>query len=416
MRRTTTIIIGAGQAGLAMSHCLSEQNIDNVVLERGQVANSWRTERWDSLRLLSPNWQSRLPGYSYQGSDPDGFRTLDETVQFFDGYSSQISAPIETETGVLNVEPFGSDYLVRTTQGDWQCRAVVIATGCMSTPNIPGFASKLTPGIRTLSSKDYRNPSQIEDGGVLVVGPSASGVQIAQELQLAGRQVTLSVGEHVRLPRTYRGQDILRLMDDAGIFDHTIHDVDDLNRVRRLPSMQLIGTPARATIGLNSLQDSGVQIVGRSMDASSTEIQFSGSLTNVCQLADLKMNRLLRTLDEWIDTARPGGDYQEAYQLPATAVPETPCLSIDLQDQGIKTIIWATGFRPDYSWLNVPVLDGRGRLRHDGGVVNAPGIYAMGLPFMRKRKSNFIDGVADDASALSLHLRAFLAGTTAQAA
>jgi putative flavoprotein involved in K+ transport len=416
MRRTTTIIIGAGQAGLAMSHCLAEHSIDHVVLERGQVANSWRTERWDSLRLLSPNWQSRLPGYKYQGDNPDGFRTLNETIQFFDSYSSQIATPIQTETGVLSVEPFGDEYLIRTTRGDWQCRTIVIATGCMSTPNIPAFAKDLSTSVRTLSSKDYRNPEQIEDGGVLVVGPSASGVQIAQELQLAGREVVLSVGEHVRLPRTYRGQDILKLMDQSGIFDHTIHDVDDLNRVRRLPSMQLIGTPTRDTISLNSLQTLGVEIVGRSMSARDNQIQLSGSLANVCQLADLKMNRLLRTLDEWLEQTGATGVDADAYTPAATNVPETPCLSLDLKQRGIRTIIWATGFRPDYSWLNLPVLNGRGRLIHDGGVVSAPGVYAMGLPFMRKRKSNFIDGVADDARDLSSHLNAYLSGASAQAA
>ncbi|MEM7327532.1 MAG: NAD(P)-binding domain-containing protein [Pseudomonadota bacterium] len=416
MRRTTTIIIGAGQAGLAMSHCLTEQNIDHVVLERGQVANSWRTERWDSLRLLSPNWQTRLPGYADQGSDPDGFRTLGETIALFDGYSSQISAPVETETAVLSAEAFGDGYLVRTTRGDWQCRTLVIATGCMSTPNVPAFSRDLSEGYRTLSSKDYRNPAQIEDGGVLVVGPSASGVQIAQELQRAGRDVVLSVGEHVRLPRTYRGVDILKLMDGAGIFDHTIHEVDDLGRVRRLPSMQLIGSPTRETISLNSLQDQGVEIVGRSMGARDHQIQLSGSLANVCQLADLKMNRLLRTLDDWLAQTDLVNVAEDANTPMPTRLPEMPCLSLDLKARGIKTIIWATGFRPDYSWLNVPVVNGRGRLRHDGGVVDAPGLYAMGLPFMRKRKSNFIDGVADDARALSTHLTTFLAGAAAQAA
>ncbi|MEM8633710.1 MAG: NAD(P)-binding domain-containing protein [Pseudomonadota bacterium] len=413
MRRTTTLIIGAGQAGLAMSYCLTEFGIDHVLLERGQVANSWRTERWDSLRLLSPNWQSRLPGYSYQGDDPDGFRTLDETIRFFDGYSSQISAPIETETDVLSVEPFGDGYIVRTTRGDWQCRAIVIATGYMSIPSIPTFAKELSTSVRTLSSKDYRNPEQIEDGGVLVIGPSASGVQIAQELQLSGKEVVLSVGEHVRLPRSYRGLDIMKLMDVAGIFDHTVDDVDDLNRVRRLPSMQLIGSPTHETIGLNTLQAQGVEIVGRSMAAHDNTIQLSGSLANVCQLADLKMNRLLRTLDAWIEQTDTPGTDMSAYTPPPTNVPESPCLSLDLKERGIKTIIWATGFRPDYSWLNVPVINGRGRLRHTGGIVEAPGLYAMGLPFMRKRKSNFIDGAADDARALSSHLNTFLSGASA---
>jgi len=218
------------------------------------------------------------------------------------------------------------------------------------------------------------------------------------------------------LPRTYRSIDILKLMDGAGFFDHTTHEIDDLNRVRSLPSMQLIGSPEHQTISLNSLQSNGVEIVGRSMCSNGNCIQLSGSLANVCQLADLKMNRLLRALDEWIAHSDIQDICSEAYDLAPTRLPETPQLSLDLKDRGIKTIIWATGFRPDYSWLNLPVINGRGRLRHQGGVVAAPGLYAMGLPFMRKRKSNFIDGVADDAAALSDHLSAYLAGTAARAA
>lgn len=416
MQRTTALIIGAGQAGLAMSYCLTLKNIDHIVLERGHVANAWRTERWDSLRLLTPNWQSRLPGFDHEVSNPDEFKTLSQTVRYFDAYARKIDAPVKTGTKVLNVSRIDNGYCVKTNQGDWLCRTLVLASGTMNTPNIPAFGAQLPVGIRSLSSKDYHNPSQIEDGGVLVVGPSASGVQIAQELQLAGRDVTLSVGEHVRMPRTYRGRDIMWLMDQAGLFDTTIHEIDDPARVRRLPSMQLIGGPSRATIGLNSLQSIGVDIVGRTMAVQDNRIQFSGSLSNVCHLADLKMNRLLRTLDNWADSTQLSDDLDPRYEMRPTCVPDTPNLTMDLPDRGIKTVIWASGFRPDYSWLDLPVLDRQGHLRHDGGVLEMPGLYALGLPFMRKRKSSFIDGVGDDARALSAHLSTYIAGGVARAA
>ncbi len=416
MRRTTTIIIGAGHAGLAMSRCLTSQGVDHVLLERGEVANSWRTERWDSLRLLTPNWQSRLPGHAYQGDNPDGFLTVPETIEFIAGYASDINAPVETATEVLDVAQDGAGFAVRTSRGNWRCRTLVVASGCMSIPNIPDYANELPPDIRKLSSKDYRNPDQIEDGGVLVVGPSASGVQIAHELRLAGRDVILSVGEHVRMPRTYRGKDIHWLMDQSGLFDTTIREVDDVNRVRRLPSPQLMGSTTRTTIGLNSLQCQGVEIVGRTMGANGPLLQFSGALANVCRLADLKMNRLLRTLDDWVESAGRSSELDAAYELRPTSVPQVPRLSMNLKDRGVKTIIWATGFHPDYSWLNLPVFNRRGQLRHNGGVVDMPGVYAMGLPFMRKRKSTFIDGAGDDARDLSNHLAHYLAGAAADAA
>ncbi|MEO1136292.1 MAG: NAD(P)-binding domain-containing protein, partial [Pseudomonadota bacterium] len=240
MRRTTTIIIGAGHAGLAMSRCLTLHGVDHVLLERGEVANSWRTERWDSLRLLTPNWQSRLPGYAKKDANPDGFRTVSETIDLIAGYASEIDAPVETATRVLEVAQDDAGFAVRTDRGDWRCRTLVIASGYMNISTIPAFAKELPPGIRAISSNEYRNPDQIEEGGVLVVGPSASGVQIAHELQMAGRDVILSVGEHVRMPRTYRGKDVHWLMDRAGLFDTSIREVDDVTRVRRLPSPQRV--------------------------------------------------------------------------------------------------------------------------------------------------------------------------------
>ncbi len=416
MRQATVIILGAGQAGLAMSHYLNELSIDHVLLERGQVANAWRTERWDSLRLLTPNWQSRLPGFTYDGDDPNGFRTMPETIDFLTSYANHIAAPVRTETEVQSVYRMDNGYGVTTNMGDWACRAFVMASGACNIPHIPRSAQTLPLGVESLTPFDYRNPQELDEGGVLIVGASATGVQLAKEIQLSGRRVILAAGEHVRVPRSYRGRDIKWWMDVTGVLDMGLHQVDDLNRVRNVPSLQLIGSPTHETISLNSLQSIGVQICGRVMGLQGTRVQFSGSLANMCSLADLKMNRLLDGIDEWVTETGFNEPLEVPYRLRPTDVPEKPIVDLDLKQAGIKTIIWATGFRPDYSWLDVPVLDRKGRLRHQGGVVDAPGLYVLGLPFLRRRKSSLIDGVGDDARDLSMHLAAHLAQIGSRAA
>jgi len=406
--RTTTVVIGAGHAGLAMSWWLAERSIDHVVVERGEIANSWRTERWDSLRLLTPNWQSRLPGYGYEGVDPDGFRSMPETIGFIERYASVIAAPVRTQTAVTSVRSSGDGYEVATSQGDWRCDAVVVATGACNIAQVPAVSQALPSGIATLTPMQYRNPDQLEDGGVLVVGASATGTQIADELQRSGRPVTLAVGEHVRVPRVYRGKDIQWWMDVAGVLDERYDQIDDIVRARNLPSLQLAGYADRRTIDLNSLTAIGVKLVGRLAGMNDGKAQFSGSLRNVCALADLKMNRLLNSIDEWATAQGVDREVEPSHRFAPTEVEASPLLLIDLARRGIRTVIWATGFRPDYSWLDVPVLDHKGRIRHDGGIVDAPGMYLMGIPFLRRRKSSLIDGAADDARDLSEHLASYL--------
>jgi len=244
----------------------------------------------------------------------------------------------------------------------------------------------------------------LPDGSVLVVGASATGVQLAREIHASGRDVILSAGEHVRLPRIYRGRDIKGWMDVIGAMDVRYDEVDDLDRARRLPSLQLIGTPERETIDLNSLRKLGVEIVGRLVGLRDGEAQFSGSLANYCVLADLKMNRLLSSIDAWISANGHDNRFDAPCRYEPTNLGPQTRLSMDLNDSSVKTVIWATGYRPDYSWLDVPVFVHKGRIRHDGGVVQAPGLYVMGLPFMRRRKSSFIDGAGDDAADLAAHL------------
>jgi putative flavoprotein involved in K+ transport len=416
MRAITTVVVGAGHAGLAMSACLAEHGIDHVVLERGEVANSWRTERWDSLRLLTPNWQSRLPGFGYTGDDPDGFRTVPEVIAFIDDYARAIAAPVRTHTRVITVRRTDAGYLVTTDRGEWHARAVVIATGACNIPCVPKLAEAVPPAIRTLTPIQYRNPDQLEPGGVLVVGASATGIQLADEIHRSGRPVTLAVGEHIRAPRTYRGRDIQWWMDATGVHDQRYTAVDDIERARRVPSLQLIGSPERRTLDLNALTDGGVRLVGRLAGVSEGRLQFSGSLANQCALSDLKLGRLLDSIDRWATENGCDREVAPPHRPAPTRVDPSPVLTLDLARTGIRTILWATGFRPDYSWLEVPVLDRKGRLCHDGGIVPSPGMYVMGLQFLRRRKSALIDGAGDDARDLSAHLAAYLHGRIARAA
>jgi putative flavoprotein involved in K+ transport len=392
-----------------MSRHLADRSIDHVVLERGEVGNSWRTERWDSLRLLAPNWMTRLPGYSDDGGGhPDGYRSASEVADLLDRYAELSSTPLRTGTTVHAVRADGDGFGVDTDRGDWSARAVVLASGACNQAHVPPVAAALPAQVTSLTALDYRNPDQVPEGRVLVVGASASGIQIADELLRHGRPVSLAVGEHVRMPRTYRGRDILWWMDAAGILDEGLDQIDDVVRARHLPSMQLSGSSGGATLDLNALTARGARLYGRLVDIRDGSALFSGSLPNVCALADLKLGRLLDSLDAWaagaaVTVGSPGE------RLEPTAVPPAPPLSVDLRGGAIRTVIWATGYRPDLSWVDLPIRNARQRLVHDGGVTRVPGLYLMGLPFLRRRKSTLIDGAAADAGDLAKHLAGYLA-------
>jgi putative flavoprotein involved in K+ transport len=404
MRTTTVVVIGAGHCGLAMSRRLADAGVDHVVLERGEVASSWRTERWESLRLLTPNWMTRLPGHTYAGDDPDGFMSAAEVADTITGYAKAGAAPVLTNTTVTAVRPADPGFVVDTDQGSWSARAVVLASGACNLASIPPVAEALPAGVASLSLMDYRRPEDLPDGGVLVVGASASGVQIADELHRSGRPVTLAVGEHVRMPRDYGDRDILWWMDAAGVLDEGDLEVLDIVRARSLPSMQLVGTPHRVTMDLNALSSTGIQLIGRLGMIWDGVALFSGSLPNVCTLADLKLNRLLDLIDEWADAE--GLDPAGRGERPdPTRVPDPPPLDIDLSSGQIKTILWATGYRPDYSWLHVPgVIDETGAVRHTAGVTDVPGLYFLGLPWQTARGSALLGFVGADAATLAARL------------
>jgi putative flavoprotein involved in K+ transport len=378
-----------------------------VVIERGEVANTWRTERWDSLRLLTPNWQSRLPGIGYDGEDPDGYMTMPEVIGFIDGYAKHIEAPVRTHTTVTSVRPNENGYEVVTDEGIWEAPAVVLATGGFNLANVPLLADQMPPAVQSYTPIQYRRPELLPEGDTLVVGASATGIQIAEEIHLSGRPVTLSVGEHVRLPRVYRGKDIFSWLDQTGVLDERWDEVDDLVRARNVPSPQLVGTPEHRTLDLNTLSEQGVRLVGRIAGIVDGNAQISASLHNLCNLADLKMTRLLGTIDDFVVEHGLGGEVGDPQRFPSTRVESSPSLTLDLER--FSSVIWATGFRPDYSWLHARVLDRRGRLRHDAGVVTgAPGLYRVGLNMLRRRKSSFIHGAEDDARDITDHLASYV--------
>src|SRR5579863_205646 len=409
IERNSTVVIGAGHAGVAASHFLSDRSIDHVVLERGEVANSWRRERWDSLRLLTPNWQSRLPGLAYEGPDPDGYMTMGDVTEFIERFAALSRAPVRTGTNVASVRRTDGGYQVTTSHGEIGCRAVVIASGACNQAAVPAFAAAVPGSVEQLTPFDYRDPAKLPDGGVLVVRASATGVQLAAELQRSGRQVTLAGGEHVRLPRTYRGRDVLWWMDESGVWDQRYDEVEDLTRARRLPSPQLVGTPERTTLDLNALTSIGVELTGRWAAVRDGRALFSGGLRNMFSLADLKLRRLLDTFDDWARANGRDDEVAPPERFPPTRAPESARLQLDLGSGEIRAVVWATGFRPDYRWLDVPALDAKGQLRHEGGVVDSPGLYALGLPVLRRRRSTFMCGIEDDASAVIDHLARYLA-------
>jgi putative flavoprotein involved in K+ transport len=402
------VIIGAGHSGLAMSHVLAARGIEHVLLERSGVANAWRTERWDSLRLLTPNWMTRLPGLDYQGDDPHGYMSAIDVADLLSAYAARGPAPVHTGTTVTRASPIDGGWHVETNRGPWRCRALVIASGAFSRPVVPALAALVPPGIEQLTAHSYRNPRQLAPGGVLVVGGSASGLQLAQEIRRSGRDVTLAVGEHVRLPRVYRGRDVQWWMLASGVLDERIEDADDPVRARHVPSPQLAGSAERASLDLNGLRLEGVRIVGRLMGVRGGQAQFSGSLHNVCALADLKMNRLLDRLDAWALPAGVADDTLPPHRFEPTALDARPLLSLDLARE-VSSVVWATGLRPDHRWLDAPVFDRHGDIRHHGGIVDgAEGLVVLGLPFLRRRKSSFIHGAGDDARELAAHVQAHL--------
>ena len=398
MRSIDALVIGAGQAGLAASHELARLGIGHAVLERGSVAERWRSERWDSLRLLTPNWMTLLPGYAYAGPHPDGFMSLPEIIEYLAGYAAALGAPVHEQTEVTALRPLGETWQVESTAGCWRARSVVIATGHCGVPAVPHFATALSPSLHQLPASSYRRPSALPPGGVLVVGAAASAVQIAEELRLSGRQVWLSAGRHTRAPRSYRGRDIWWWMHHVGLLEDRAEDQRDLRRAATQPSLQLAGGLPRRDLDLGALQEMGVRVLGRAIGADGTRMRFADDLPVNVAGAQKPMESMLARIDVAADAL---GAPQQGWPTPPTGFAPTPP-EIDLMAEGIRSIVWATGYRHDHGWLRVPgLLDDAGEVRHRGGIAAIRGVFLLGLSFMRRRSSSFLGGVGIDAAVIA---------------
>jgi putative flavoprotein involved in K+ transport len=387
---TGTIIIGAGQAGLALSRQLTTAGHDHVVLERGRVGERWRSERWDSLRLLTPNALNRLPG-APPHADPEGYLDREGVIAYLESYAT--GAPVLDHTTVERVRRTPRGFHVATDRGDWHGRNVVIATGDCDLPRLPEVAAEAPPGVTQLHAAAYRRPGGLPRGGVLVVGAGPSGQQIAMELRAAGRPVVLAVGRHARIPRRYRGRDVFAWLCEAGVLDVRAGDVKDLAAARRAPSFPLSGAAGGQSLGLDRLAAMGVVVAGRLTGFTERRALFAASLDDDVRDADRRMRRVLARIDAHID--RSGSDAPPADRLPLVELGLGPAI-VGLGSE-VDTIVWATGYRRAYPWLDVPVLGPDGELGHDEGVTAVPGLFALGLRFQRTRRSHFLGGVGADA-------------------
>jgi putative flavoprotein involved in K+ transport len=400
---THTLVIGAGQAGLAMSRCLTDAAIDHVVLERGRPAERWRSQRWDSLRLLTPNWATRLPGWSYRGPDPDGYMTAGELADYLTSYADSFAAPVQTDSAVRAVERADGGFVVRTEDQSWTAQNVVVATGWCDQPHVPSLAAAIDGRVAQVTPYSYRRPDQLPDGRVLIVGASATGVQLADELARSGREVVVAVGRHSRLPRRYRGMDIWWWLEQIGIFGRTIDDVADPVQARREGSLQLAGRPDHRDVDLPALQALGVRLAGRLVSSDGRRLQFADDLAATTAAADTRLERILTQIDRHVASTALEAELLTAI-TPAPLAPTEPIRRLDLRRQRVSSIVWATGFTRSYPWLRVPALDERGEIAHQRGVTPQPGLYVLGQRFQHRLDSNFIDGVRHDAAYVAGHI------------
>jgi putative flavoprotein involved in K+ transport len=400
MRTTGTAIIGGGQAGLSLSCYLARGGHDHVVLERGRIGERWRSERWDSLTLLNPNWLNRLHG-SPAHADPDGFLSGGAFLRYLERYARSFAAPIVEEATVRSVTRAWIGFRVETDAGEWQAQNVVVATGDADVPSTPSLSEAVPAGVLQLHSSRYRSSHGLPPGGVLVVGAGPSGQQLALELRRAGRHVVLAVGNHTRVPRRYRGRDVWWWLRELGELDRTIDEVADEEASRRAPSLPLSGANGGEHLDLGVLSDAGVVIAGRLAGFRGQEARFADDLAFTTGEAERRLRRLLARIDEHVERAGLATELGPADPLAKLMLPASPSV-LDLRAAGVSTILWATGYRRTYPWLQVPeAFDDHGEIRHTRGVTPVPGLYALGLRFQHKRKSHFIGGVGEDARFLA---------------
>ena len=401
------VVVGAGQAGLVASGLLTRAGIRHVVLERGKIGESWRSQRWDSFYLNTPNWSNGLPGMAFLPEEPDAFGDREALISYFERYARALNLPIREHTTLTALEPRSSGgYVLEIGNGSIAARAVILATGAMSRPRVPAMASRLSPDITSLSAGTYRNPTALPDGAVVVVGTAQSGCQIAEDLLEARRRVYVCASRVGRVPRVYRGRDILAWWREMGFLEVALEELED-PMVQFATQPQVSGSNGGHTVSMQSLARDGATLLGRVVDVEGAVLTLGDNLGDCIAFADDKARGFKAEIDAYI--------HREGISAPAaTPDPGEPTLpdldgsdrlrSLDLRAAGVGTVIWCTGFDADWSWVHVDVFDDQGRPRHRAGITDSPGLYFLGFPWLAKRKSGILYGVSEDAERIVHHL------------
>jgi len=402
---TSVAIVGGGQAGLSLSHYLQQRGIEHRVFEKERAMHAWRTQRWDTFCLVTPNWQCKLPGHAYRGDDPHGFMKKDEILDYLDDFRRQVDAPLLEGVGVERVKRDGELFRIETTQGAYTADQVVAASGGYRVPLVPRYAERLAGGIVQLHSEQYRNPRQLPDGAVLVVGSGQSGAQIAEDLHLAGRRVVLAVGQAPRCARFYRGRDVVAWLADMHYYDMPVGAHPLREGVRDNTNHYVTGRDGGRDIDLRRFAREGMELYGTLLDIDGTTLRFAPSLRAALDGADRTYNGINASIDRHIAArgidAPPPSVYTPLWE------PAQERETLDLASAGITSVVWCIGYGPDFRWLDAPVFNGRGQPQHERGVTREPGLYFLGLPWLHTWGSGRFSGIATDASHLAEQIAGF---------
>ncbi|MDI1360538.1 MSMEG_0569 family flavin-dependent oxidoreductase [Methylotenera sp.] len=405
----SVIIVGGGQAGLSMSYYLQQNNIDHLVVEKNTVTHTWRTQRWDTFCLVTPNWQCDLPGYPYQGDDPNGFMVKDEIIEYLDGFIKMVNAPVLEGVEVKSIKPkkysgVNNGFDVVTSTGSYTADQVVVASGGYHTPIIPRLAERLPNGIKQIHSEQYKNPQALPEGNVLVVGSGQSGAQIAEDLHLTGRKVFLAVGDSPRCARFYRGKDVVDWLCDMNYYDMPVNEHPLREGVRDNSNHYLTGRDGGRDIDLRKFANEGMELYGRLDGLEAGVLKFAPDLVEKLDEADHVYNRINAGIDKFILENNIDAPPSSAYE--AVWKPSAERTNLDVVAEGITTIIWCIGFKPDFSWVDAPVFNGRGNPEHTRGVTPHSGLYFIGLPWLHTWGSGRFSGISRDAHYLAEHIKA----------
>ncbi|MEM8953685.1 MAG: MSMEG_0569 family flavin-dependent oxidoreductase [Verrucomicrobiota bacterium] len=401
----SVIIIGGGQAGLSASFCLKERGIENhLILEKHRIAHSWRSERWDSFCLVTPNHQCRLPGFHYDRNDPEGFMVKDEIVAFLEDYARSFNPPLREGVTVTSINKRQGHFHITTNVGNWHCDDVIIAIGAYHTPILPDGVENIPKDIQQIHSVDYRNPAQISAGGeILVVGSGQSGCQIMEDLHLAGRKVHLCLGNAPRSPRRYRGKDAVTWLEEMGYYKTTFAEHPDQHKARSSTNHYVTGRDGGREIDLRDFALRGVKLYGYVEAIDEKGLQTRKDIRDKLDAADESYNGICQRIDDYLEHSEINAP-EQCHYTPVWEPAEEPS-RLDFSENSVSAIIWCIGFRPDFAFVKLPVFNWRGFPETTRGVTSVPGLYFLGLPWQHTWGSARFSGIAEDAAHVADQIR-----------